>query len=254
VKTGGCFSTEDTVELETGEARRLSDVSAGDRVLVVDDQGIFTFDYVITFLHKDPTQRTVFHELETADGRRLTLTSDHLIYSYSLDGDSGATPDSLTIDSAPIYSLDGDSGAPLNSLAVDEPIFAKDVRIESYLYSSTAARNGGNSSMPTRPRMVRVVAVREVVLQGVFAPLTTTGTIVVNGIVASCYASIASQRLAQAAMLPIRLLTYGRVYDVTGLSRGNDKAETCGDGIHWYACTLRTIANYLLPSSVWYTA
>jgi len=39
---------------------------------------------------------------------------------------------------------------------------------------------------------------------GVYAPITTTGTVVVNGIVASCYAAVGSHRAAHAAMKPVR--------------------------------------------------
>jgi len=42
--------------------------------------------------------------------------------------------------------------------------------------------------------------------QGIYAPLTVAGTIVVDGVAASCYASTRSHTAAHAAMKPMRTM------------------------------------------------
>ena len=71
-------------------------------------------------------------------------------------------------------------------------MFASSVRVGAYLLSG-------------RSVLTRVTAVTSRVLTGVYAPLTSTGTLLVDDIQASCYANVLSHRLAHALSLPIRL-------------------------------------------------
>jgi len=61
---------------------------------------------------------------------------------------------------------------------------------------------------------------------GAFAPATVTGTIVINDVVASCYAYV-SHTKAHAAMAPLRWLWES--------SPSTLITETEQNGVHWYA-------------------
>ncbi|XP_077288426.1 hedgehog signaling protein [Arctopsyche grandis] len=86
----------------------------------------------------------------------------------------------------------------------------------------------------------RAVRISRVLQRGVFAPLTATGTIVVDGAVASCYAAVASQRLAHWAVAPLR----------AWLSLAPTPHPT--RGVHPYVRALYTLATHLLPKSMFY--
>lgn len=214
IRTGGCFTGDSTVQLVTGETRPLSGVQLGDKVLAVNSLGHLVYDDVISFLHHDSTQAMTFHRLELANGRKLTLTADHLVYA--------AWP-----------------GWRKHGLA--EPVFADRLQPGSYVFSPT-----GNASAPLEA--VLLTNVSAVSSAGVYAPLTSHGTIVIDGVVTSCYASIDSQRLAHASMAPLRLMRY--LYDLLWSS---SDAVVATPGVHWYARALEGVAKYVLPVSLWYT-
>lgn len=54
----------------------------------------------------------------------------------------------------------------------------------------------------------QIVSVEYIVKKGIYAPLTREGNIVVNSVVASCYAMIKNHELAHAAFAPFRMYTY----------------------------------------------
>jgi len=70
--------------------------------------------------------------------------------------------------------------------------------------------NAGTSVLETsengKMQAAVVQRVASVDSEGVYAPLTLEGTIIVNGIAASCYAYTHSHRLAHAAMKPVRAM------------------------------------------------
>ena len=97
-------------------------------------------------------------------------------------------------------------------------------------------------------KVTRVVTVTAV---GKFAPLTVGGTIIVDGVLASCYAEItAEQSDIHAMFAPLRFLHQV----IPQLSNGYQSQE----GIHWYARTLMQVKNHmkayipnnLLPSMI----
>lgn len=89
-------------------------------------------------------------------------------------------------------------------------------------------------------RPSKVVKSRVVSKRGVYAPLTRTGTIIVDDALASCYALVSSHSLAHAAMAPLRWLS--------SWSSSDEKSR----GVHWYANALYNFGDYVLPSSYKY--
>ena len=90
----------------------------------------------------------------------------------------------------------------------------------------------------------KVSNVTDVVKQGYVAPLTSEGTVLVNGVGASCYATISSHRVAHAALSPMRWW-----YGVLGASwEGSSDAV----GVHWFAKMLYEMAVFVAPSIIHY--
>ncbi|CAG9559686.1 unnamed protein product [Danaus chrysippus] len=109
--------------------------------------------------------------------------------------------------------------------------FADNVQIGDYLLT----RGQGSVMRPSR-----VVNIRRVSKLGLFAPLTRTGTIIVDDALASCYALINSHSIAHAAMAPLRWLAQW------------NRTPELPRGVHWYANALYNIGDFVLPSSYKY--
>lgn len=105
-----------------------------------------------------------------------------------------------------------------------------------------------------------ILRIQPVLSTGVFAPLTVAGTIVVDDVVASCYAIIDSQTIAHWSFAPLRLavnLKHGvyRLWQmigrpVKGWSMPNEVSRESLEyqGTHWYARMLYSVAKYIIPS------
>ena len=214
-RNGGCFPASATVRLESGETRSMADLSVGQRVLTIHHDGSLHYDDVIAFMHRQPQLMTSFSVITTVDGYQLVATDDHLVFTSA--------------DQSASFS----DGAP--------PTFM------SHLHS------GNDSVYVTTPdskhlAVSMVMSVTKVTERGVFAPLTSSGTIVVDGVAASCYALVSSHRVAQLAMAPLRLAartcSWWNCYDDT---------LSPVDGVHWYAQFMRRLAESLFPDSeLWF--
>ena len=89
-----------------------------------------------------------------------------------------------------------------------------------------------------------ITNITDVVKQGYVAPLTAEGTLIVNNIASSCYATINSHHVAHAAVAPMRWW-----YSLFGMSwKGSEE----GEGIHWFAKILYEIAVFIVPSIIHY--
>lgn len=219
-KHGGCFSANDVVETLTRGTQKMTDIRIGERILALDPlTNRLVYSEVLMFLDWDPMARRPFLEVSTTSGRTLTVTASHLVLTGSVNA--------------------------------SRTVFAERLSIGDVLL----VRKNDNSSEVTEDRIVRI---EPVVRTGIYAPLTTTGTVVVDDVVASCYAVVDSQSLAHWAFAPIRIalnartsikamwriMTHGSVVvtDFVG-SRSVEPVH----GVHWYPRTLYSIAQYLLP-------
>ena len=186
--------------MSDGSRKRLTDLHIGDEVLSVNSAtGELEFSPVILFLDRDAQDTRQFYTLKTENGHSLTLTPSHLIYSH--------------------FEEHAD-------LADYEAVYAKDVQEGDFVLVST-----GRGDL----ERARVTQVDLRVLTGVYAPLTAAGNLVVDNVVASCYAVVDSQAIAHAAFAPLRWLSHVYTNDLT-------------DGIHWYARALYGIAETVMPS------
>lgn len=192
---GQCFPGEAWVALADGSKRRLDDLKGGEHVLVEDSAGSQHYEPVLAFLHQVPGH----HEFLTVEHARGTfrVSANHLVFAQ--DG----------------------MGRRLDKIAIQ--LNAGDL---IYLPSSAAETE----------QVVRVLSIHSSEGDsGMYAPLTASGTIVVDGIVASNYATHSQATwiphgAIHAAFLPVR------IYHLLGLGMQSksDMAEG-GVEIHPYA-------------------
>ncbi|VDN25327.1 unnamed protein product [Gongylonema pulchrum] len=121
-----------------------------------------TFAQITSWLHRLPDKEVNFYRIILKDGSQLKLTAKHYIYKTTCDNLLEQKVDFETIE--------------------DEAEWATNVNIGDCLYR-------------VRNVEVEVVAVDWVTEKGIFAPMTGTGDIIVNGIHASCHNILHSHSL-----------------------------------------------------------
>ena len=207
-KSGGCFPGNASVTLESGAQKSISALRPGERVLASsggDGGGELVFSEVLTFLDRDPTTRRLFYTLQTEAGAKLSLTTAHLIFVSQGNCSEGAEPAHGALRT--VYASQAEPG---QCLLVSE------------------GKVG---------RLSRINRVSVNMRRGAFAPLTWRGTVVVDGVVASCYAAVDQHWLAHWAFAPLRLM-----HSWTGNTGGHS------DGMHWYSRLLLWLGRKLLDS------
>jgi hypothetical protein len=77
---------------------------------------------------------------------------------------------------------------------------------------------------------------------GYATPITQHGTLLVNNVSSSCYASIYHHYIGHMAMAPLRWIY--RAKQIFGLINKNEINE---NGIHWYPRALNNIVHMFIP-------
>ncbi|VVC28993.1 Hedgehog signalling/DD-peptidase zinc-binding domain,Hedgehog protein, Hint domain,Intein N-terminal [Cinara cedri] len=232
-RTMGCFPGESVVTTGTGEKKLMKNLRVGESVLALSDDGQLRPSKVLLFLDRSETARTEYVTLVTDTGKSITATPTHLVLRWE-------KPERSQIRNA-------------------NPVYAKRVRVNDTLL--TVVRD--NDGRPRRLNTERVVAVRHTQRNGLYAPLTVDGTLVVDDVVASCYAVIDSHWLAHLTFLPTRLVAAVRA-SLRGFvwRLGHPLADSAAatdvdpdpdavqpvDGIHWYPRMLYAISDYVIPA------
>ena len=202
----------------------MSALALGDRVAALDADGRPTFSPVLAFLDRRPAgPPKFFYSLATADGVSLELTPSHLIHV------------------APNNATWSEDGADFRQLV---PVFARDVQVGQYIY----VVSGADDDDAQKVKPVRVTGVTTVHKMGAYAPMTGTGSIIVNGVVASCYAIFENHWLTHWAMLPLR--AYYGLLDTVGVAGDRAEVQT-QDGLHWYSTFLYNFADVFVPKDLY---
>jgi len=218
IKTGGCFPSTSVALSSSAQTLLVSQLQPGDEVLGIDENGKIEPTTVLLNAHADKDKLHSYITLTTEDAGEISLTPNHLLY---------------------VLQLHEKSGININSASRATPIFASRVQIGDYIY----IRHENTSVLPA---MVKYITLS--VRKGAYAPITAYGTIIVDGVYASCYADVTSHNLAHWSFLPIRLL-YSLNISLQSLSIfPNDF-----DGIHWYAHILRELGRYVLTQDLWFS-
>lgn len=223
-RSGGCFHKDSVVRTPKG-TKKMSQLLPGDEVLVVASDGTLQFSPVVFFLDRDESQTRAYQTIITERGTRITLTPSHLIFLVPEESPSD------------------------HKIQESTAIFARDVLPG---YSVFVIDSSGH----IRPeKVVNITSSREV---GVFAPLTREGNLVVNSVVASCYAVVNHQTLAHWAFAPVRVLDNLKQAALRFLSyfqvvqSRTMRVASTPQGIHWYPKLLYSLSHNVLPQQYLY--
>lgn len=205
-----CFPSISRVTLESGVSITMRQLNIGDRVRTLGTKGETIFSEVIAFLHKEVKTVAHFYNLKTNRANVVRLSPQHLIFRKA------------------------NTSSPISA------VFASEINIGDLLYTS----NRNISSFQTVSQITMTIET------GVYAPLTRQGTLLVDGVLVSCYAHWPSHDTAHQVMAPLRAVNrlYGawkRLTSFIHFSQWNTSRQT--DGIHWYASALMPLTNIFLP-------
>lgn len=234
---GGCFSGSSYVTTPDGRQIPISQVKPGDEILTADSTGRVVPDKILTFLHwTTPTDRSIAHtftQLTTADGNSITLTSNHLVKLVSGDTTTETNHSAQNAERTYFHAA--------------KFTYAKNVRKGDLLLGlnhSFRSSTNERTSFVGNITFHRVNSVKEVSLHtGVYAPLTESGTALINGVLASCYAVIENHDYAHIALSPMRYYYVVKHW----LSLSTTDAPT--EGISWYSKVLFYIASNILSET-----
>jgi len=148
-KKKACFHGDDLVQTRQYGTIKMSELAnkRDAEVLTRSEDGQLEYASVRYWLHAQPSISMKFFQLRTQSGHRLALTGEHLIYETDCQGGSGRA------------------------------IFAKNVQVGRCLYVN---QDGNLIESP-------VIEKAQEKMIGVYSPITYTGSIVVNDVLASCY-------------------------------------------------------------------
>ncbi|XP_044033209.1 sonic hedgehog protein A [Siniperca chuatsi] len=207
-KSGGCFPGSSTVTLQDGTKKAVKDLQTGDRVLAADGDGNPIYTDFIMFIDQDSATRRLFYVIETDSGQKITLTAAHLLFV-------------------------GHNTTEEQRMSA---IFASQVQSGQKVFVFDAERSR------LEPVTVKRIYTQE--HEGSFAPVTVQGTVVVDQVLASCYAVIEDHDLAHWALAPVRLAHW--VSSLLFSSQPQVSAQN--DGVHWYSKILYQLGTWLLDS------
>ncbi|GLD59934.1 indian hedgehog B protein-like protein [Lates japonicus] len=229
-KTGGCFPGDAQVILEGGATKEIRDLQLGDRVLAsatADGHGPLLYSPVVSFLDRQPNVTKIFYIIGTDAGLNITLTAAHLIFVTDCTGGQSELGWEETVEEPLLGSKPG--GKP-SWEAGPRTVFASEVR-PGQCVLAPQEKGGSQTTFSV------VTFVKEQRSTGLYAPLTQHGSIVVNGVLASCYAAVDNHHLAHWVLAPLRFF-----YSLIGPS------EPQTDGLHWYPWLLQKLGQMLLDA------
>ncbi|KAG8181667.1 hypothetical protein JTE90_009827 [Oedothorax gibbosus] len=220
-RNGGCFPANASVDTPSGK-KLMADLKIGEFVLSSTPDGTLVYSQVLLFLHREQNMNRVYNIITTEKNSKIVLTSSHLIF--------------VTIDKS------------LTNISNSYVTFAKNVEVGHYLFVKN------NSSGIELQKVVNITTVIE---NEHYAPLTEEGSIVVNDVLASCYAMIESHKIAHAVFTPIRLLLNSKKAAMHFLQLFTSEEDMSNKvekplGVHWYAALLYKMSYYLLSDNYMY--
>lgn len=226
-KTGGCFPGDAQVILEGGATKQMRHLHPGDRVLAsssTDGRGPLLYSPVISFLDHQPNITKIFNIIGSNTGHNITLTAAHLIFVADC-ADGLKEPRRENTAEGPFL----------------DPVYEGRPSWEAGLRTAFASEVKPGQCILTWQGKVATLSVVTFVEErrstGLYAPLTQHGSIVVNSVLASCYAAVDNHHLAHWVLAPLRFF-----YSLMGPS------EPQTNGLHWYPRFLQRLGETLLDA------
>lgn len=168
----------------------------GDEVLAKNSQNKLEYSKVLMFLDLNAFASKLYYFIKTETDSIISLTESHLIYVADKpteeypDVDFAAyvkTGQYVLVPEQTVISRNGDD------------LLTNDISQAVNLLDHKPLKDKGAF------KLVRIVDIKSEMRVGAYAPLTTTGNLIVDGVVVSCYAHIINQSLAHLGFLPVRL-------------------------------------------------
>uniref|UniRef100_A0A1I7TJL7 HintN domain-containing protein n=2 Tax=Caenorhabditis tropicalis TaxID=1561998 RepID=A0A1I7TJL7_9PELO len=150
-----CFSTDSWMTTPNGK-KRMDQVAIGDLVLTGNLTATF-YTPIISWMHREPDNRYNFYTIMTEYGKMLAVSAKHLLYRNLCDENYAEYVKYLP--------------------KARNVVFAEDLKIGDCLVLLYKGKY----------RQQRVMRISITERQGIFAPITQNGRIIVNDIVASVF-------------------------------------------------------------------
>lgn len=155
----------------------VASIGSGELVQVMGEDGHPYFSPVLMMIHSNPNERANFLQLYTKGGKKINITPSHLLMT-------------VTEDDYPEHITFNKTYGRLKSK------FAGQIKMGDQLLIQEDE---------TSFVLDTVVGLKSAELEGVFAPLTEEGNVIIDEALVSCYAMINSQKLAHWSFFPVRL-------------------------------------------------
>ena len=228
--------------LETGERRTMRDLQVGDSVLSIDSDGKTTFSPVILFQDINENRVREFYAIHTESGHSISLTEEHLIYKQIQNEHEQIYPGNVNGNGSEMIMNNHDF-TKIAYFKSFPPVFASDVNEGDFVLVLDKKEG-------LKP--VKVKKVQKTVNKGFYAPLTLEGNILVDDVLASCYATVNYEWVGHGVFAPLRFLHKISQYlpvspiklDDANLRKKNNQ------NLHWYAKGLKNFAELFLPTSL----
>ncbi|KAL6060793.1 hypothetical protein QOT17_013270 [Balamuthia mandrillaris] len=222
----GCFPPFATVLLEEGRRIRMDQLQEGHRVQVLLEDGSLGFEPVVAMLHTSRAALTAYRtfHLQPSAGQKahFTLSPGHNVYVLVRQQEE---------EGSKFFSAEEVVEARANGRIV--ATFAENVNAGDYLLWNNP--ESGNQLMA-----VRVEKVEESRQAGLYDPMTPSGTILVDNVLASVYSEF-SPEIAHWVFAPLRWMT--TLFPPVIADQHEAEVTMGGEEVnmHWYPQLFKTI-------------
>uniref|UniRef100_A0A7E4UV96 HintN domain-containing protein n=1 Tax=Panagrellus redivivus TaxID=6233 RepID=A0A7E4UV96_PANRE len=151
-----CFAADTTVKMAGGGTKRMDELAINDWVLAADENTV-NYARVYSWLHRMPKVTAEFIKFTLENGKELKMTSKHYIFRGKCEAVG--------------------KKAALTRMNEDM-VYAEEVTLSDCLFVHVT----GSKFVETR-----ISKIETVTEEGIYAPMTGNGNIVVNDIFASCF-------------------------------------------------------------------
>ncbi|KAF7261416.1 hypothetical protein EG68_01158 [Paragonimus skrjabini miyazakii] len=224
----GCFPGLAKVHSANGELIPMNTLKVGDIVMTKDaTSDALVTTPVVAFIHRDEHSWKPMLQVtvETPDGNHLGqkhlnqsvlyITQNHLVYVIEQE-------------------------KPFQQVVSK---FASALRIGDKVLVAVSLRGPLQKANIVNLRMITE---RHPSLSGLYAPLTQSGNLVVDGVLVSCFAEFSNELLSNIVMWPLKL------YYQLMTFLNHDHLPVAWQGVHWYASWIYDIATSILPTKLFH--